>query len=161
MARASLAIRSGFLSALLAVALSAICFWVSAAVFGALGLDPTPPAWFSALLAKLEESSSPQEIAGMLVRAAISAVVFAPAVEEILFRGLLQTWLERALKRRRAAWILTAVAFASAHASWFFLLPLFAVSLCFSRAMDRGGLAAAILAHAIYNTVALASVVFA
>lgn len=161
MPRALDACRAGCLAALLAVALSAAAFMLSSAALGLFGLEPTPPKWVVMLLDGIAGASTPAEAAALVVRTAATALLVAPVAEEMLFRGLLQRWLEKACGRRTAAWVLTAAAFAAAHASLFFMLPLFAVSLCFSRAKAQGGLAASILAHALYNATALATVIFA
>ena len=82
-----------------------------------------------------------------------TAVVLAPVVEEILFRGVLYP----AIKQRgypRTALIGTSLLFAAIHGSLMTLVPLFFLAAVFVWLYERTGtLAAPIAAHSFFNTV--------
>ena len=124
------------------------------AVYAAMGLAEPVPSWLERLNAA---GNSPGERARIIASVAGGALLLAPLAEEALFRGLLQGWL---MRRMRIAWAvaLTALLFAAAHGSVYSFAPLVAVSVCFSMARIKGGgLAAPIVAHALYNAAALAA----
>lgn len=134
----------------------------SAALSGSINLiiealGQTPPDIVHESLKKLHE----QGIAKMLVPLIISAVILAPLLEELLYRGMLQTSLLHLLGNRR--WPAIAIAsgiFAITHwwaVHWQGLLPLFAVGLVFGYVYERtGSLLAPILTHALFNAVNIA-----
>jgi membrane protease YdiL (CAAX protease family) len=81
---------------------------------------------------------------------AMLAVVFAPFVEEFLFRGLLYRGL-RATAGPRASILACALIFASVHPPASFL-PVFVLGLVAAWTFERtGSLWTPILAHAVYN----------
>jgi len=85
------------------------------------------------------------------------AVVGAPVFEEMVFRGLLQTGLMRALRSRWAAIVVTAVVFALTHrmgttpVPWHALAPIFMVGIVCGYAAEKRGVLAAMVAHASFN----------
>ena len=82
-----------------------------------------------------------------------TAVLLAPVVEEILFRGVLYP----AIKLRgypKSALIGTSLLFAAIHGSLMTLVPLFFLAAVFVWLYERTGtLAAPIVAHSFFNTV--------
>ena len=82
-----------------------------------------------------------------------TAVLLAPVVEEILFRGLLYP----AIKLRgypKSALIVTSLLFAAIHGSLMTLVPLFFLAVVFVWLYERTGtLLAPIVAHSFFNTV--------
>ena len=79
-----------------------------------------------------------------------------PAIEEWVFRGILQEELSRRLRSRAAGLVLTAVIFALFHLSNpgtypAALLPLFFGGLIFGICYMFTGLAGSILSHSAYN----------
>lgn len=98
----------------------------------------------------------------------VTAVVFAPVFEEILFRGLLQTLLSqgRAVNPvdavnppvARRAWLavlISALLFAAVHEPWT-MPPIFVLALCLGYAYERtGNLWTSITMHALFNLVSV------
>ncbi len=108
----------------------------------------------------------------MLVSLVVTAVVAAPLLEEMLFRGLLQTALAAALTGRRRTddspeaqtvelhpvsgrWIailITSLLFAMVHLESAFLAPLFLLAVGLGYVYERtGNLWASITMHAMFN----------
>jgi membrane protease YdiL (CAAX protease family) len=88
------------------------------------------------------------------------AVVLAPVVEEILFRGMLLPALAKRFGAA-AAVVVIAVVFAAIHAHVPSLVPLFVLSTSLSLAyIGTGSLAASIIMHAIFNSITV-SLLFA
>ena len=91
----------------------------------------------------------------LLVATAMMAVAVAPLFEELVFRVLLQGWLERVAGSRRAWWpiVVSSLAFAGAHTGQGFApIPLFVLSLGFGyvyRQTHRFASCAAM--HAAFN----------
>jgi len=87
---------------------------------------------------------------------AFAAIVIAPLVEEVLFRGILYP----AIKSRghpRAALLGTALLFASIHGSLLNFVPLFGLAIIFTQLYDRTDcLLAPILAHSLFNAANMA-----
>jgi len=83
----------------------------------------------------------------------IVAIVITPIWEELLFRGLGQSWLAGLLRRRWAAIIITASIFGLVHSSQpQAVLPLIAFGLCLGFVYEKSGsLTAAILLHSLFN----------
>jgi membrane protease YdiL (CAAX protease family) len=82
----------------------------------------------------------------------LSAVVGAPLIEELVFRGLLQRLLVRLLKSPAVAIVLTSLAFAAIHQPWPLRPPIFVLSLALGWVyFRRGNLALPMLIHAIFN----------
>lgn len=137
--------------------LSCVAGGLATFVYGLLGREPPEPEWLLRFMADFAAAESPRAAAAVVAGLVFGALVLAPVLEEFLFRGLLQGWLERHLGRPKMAVLLTALLFAAVHRSLFFLPALFAVSLCFSAAKAKGGgLAAPMLAHSLYNAFVLA-----
>lgn len=93
------------------------------------------------------------------LRFLLAALLLAPACEELLFRGLLQSALLRALPPR-AAYPLVALAFALLHGLTAAILPLFVLSLLLSRAARAAGLLSPFLLHSAYNLLVLLASLF-
>jgi membrane protease YdiL (CAAX protease family) len=94
------------------------------------------------------------------VSVVVVASLVAPVMEELLFRGLFQTALKSNLRHRWAAILLTSILFAGIHtpSHW---PTLFALSLCLGYAYEKSGsLLRPIVIHSLFNTVAVASVLF-
>lgn len=99
--------------------------------------------------------------AQMIVTVIISAVILAPLLEEIVFRGVLQTSLMRLLGGTRwPALLLTGLLFSVTHwwaVPWQGLLPLFVLGLVFGYLYERtGSLLTPILTHAGFNAANIA-----
>ncbi|MEM6460173.1 MAG: CPBP family intramembrane glutamic endopeptidase [Planctomycetota bacterium] len=107
------------------------------------------------LLQELRESPSAQRVLGI----ALAAVVVAPLLEELVFRGMLQTWLLQLWgRRRRWLTVVTAAAlFAGVHVglvSWHGLPGLFVLGLVLGWLYEKtGSLLPAVLVHAGFNAV--------
>lgn len=81
------------------------------------------------------------------------AIVFAPLVEEILFRGILYPTIKRLGFPQTALW-LTAILFALSHANTMTFLPLVLLALLLTWLYERtGNLLTPILTHATFNLV--------
>jgi membrane protease YdiL (CAAX protease family) len=97
----------------------------------------------------------------LLMMVIIQAVIMAPLIEELVFRGALQTALMRLMKGKRwLAMLITAAAFSAIHGTVVptqGLLPLFVLGLVFSYVYERtGSLLVPILAHAVFNAANIA-----
>lgn len=92
----------------------------------------------------------------------LTAVLLAPVVEELLFRGLLQTSLQQSglVRNRWGAIVITAVLFAAVHAgiAQLMALPaLFVLALGLGYAYERSGsLFSSMLIHGTFNAVQIA-----
>lgn len=144
---------SGALCALCAAVLSVGATFIVDRAYAALGLEIPVPDWVAKLL---DPDAARAELACRAATLAFGALAVAPVCEEFIFRGLLQGFLEKKTGRTVLPVALTAVAFAAIHASAYSFLPLLAVSACFSAArIKSGGLAAPIVAHSLYNALAI------
>ncbi len=122
-----------------------------------------PPASGHDLLLLLAEPEA--KYAGLLI--SLSAVLIAPVAEEIIYRGLLQTWLLRHVGQSRRWLVITASSalFAAVHLGSvpLIMLPaLFALGLILGWLYETtGSLTPSIILHALFNGVnlLLASVV--
>jgi membrane protease YdiL (CAAX protease family) len=95
-------------------------------------------------------------IGGKLVLVA-TAVVFAPLLEELVFRGLLQNFLLGIVRFPIVAVVLTSLAFAAVHHPWQMRPPIFVLSLCLGWTYIRtGSLVTAMLLHALFNGIQFA-----
>jgi len=115
------------------------------------------------LLKALGNSSSP----AIRLSLVVSAVVLAPAFEELMFRGYLQTALAATIARRRAvsntsdiSWprwpaiVIASLAFTAVHMQPWLMPPIFVLSLCLGYVYERtGNLWAPIVIHAMFNSV--------
>jgi len=120
-------------------------------------LDRAPEPVVHQTLQRLQEEYSAQ----LLVNVIISAVILAPIIEELIFRGVLQTCLLNLLGHRRWLTIVTtSAAFSLTHwwvVSWQGLIPLFVVGLVLGYVYERtGSLLAAALTHAGFNSINIA-----
>lgn len=101
-----------------------------------------------------------------LVLAAVAAVVIAPLIEELLFRGLLHRGL-RARMRVVPATAISSLAFALIHVEVLFSQPVALVGLTIAGAVmavayeRTGGLLMPVVIHATYNAVTIVAVVVA
>lgn len=133
------------------------------------------------VLASLTFSANPHAVMKMLseglsrqtiVLAGLSAVVFAPLAEEVLFRGLLLGTLVRTTKRFPAserkfplqlANVATSLFFALLHAdAWPAPIGIFVLSLCLGKLyIATGRLWPCIVAHAVFNLTGVCGMVIA
>ena len=91
---------------------------------------------------------------GWYIMFAVMVVLAAPVIEEVMYRGVLQSWLVHTGINRWAAIFITSVVFASAHGTVeAHALPvLFVLSLSFGWVYERTSrLAACITMHALFN----------
>jgi membrane protease YdiL (CAAX protease family) len=87
---------------------------------------------------------------------AFLAVVVAPFVEEMIFRGLFQTMLRSYLDRPWLAIILTSALFAAVHANGTHWPALFVLSVGLGYAYEKSGsLFRSIFMHAMFNGIAI------
>ena len=94
----------------------------------------------------------------VIIFVAFIAVVLAPAIEEILFRGYVQTKLSDNLQSRLYAILLTSIIFAVIHGGelWLHWPALFLFSCALGYVYEKSGsLLQAIFMHAIFNAVNL------
>ncbi len=97
------------------------------------------------------------EMTGVIdqVLVTLAIVMIAPFAEERFFRGWLLPEIERALGKPRLAIVVSALAFAAVHPSISFL-PVFVLGLVTAvLAKSTQSLTACILAHAVYNALAM------
>jgi len=92
----------------------------------------------------------------------VLAVVIAPLVEEMLFRGLIQTTLRSYSGRPWLAIAVTAAMFASVHANGTHWPALFVLALGLGYAYERSGsLFRPIFMHALFNGITILAALFA
>lgn len=85
------------------------------------------------------------------------AVVIAPVVEEMLFRGMIQTTFRSYLRRPWSAIIITSVLFASVHENVTHWPALFALAMGLGYSYEKSGsLFRPIFMHALFNGVTIA-----
>ena len=95
-------------------------------------------------------TSYPQRSLKMSV--AIVAVLAAPLVEELLFRGLIQTLIRSYIGRPWLSVILTSVLFATVHENYTHWPALFVLSLAIGYAYEKSGsLWQPLFMHAMFN----------
>lgn len=118
--------------------------------------QPVDPVAHEALQTLREEFT-----VDMLVALIITAVILAPLIEEIVFRGVFQTallWLFRGT--RWPAILIASFVFAIIHHSvvpWQGLISLFVLGIVWGYTYERtGSLLAPILAHAVFNAANIA-----
>jgi len=97
----------------------------------------------------------------LLISVSIFAVIIAPVLEELVFRGLMQTcWVRLLGGMSWPAVVLTAGVFSLTHAwvvPWQGLVPLFVLGLVFGYLYERtGSLLTSTLAHAGFNAMNIA-----
>jgi len=109
------------------------------------------PAWIEDFLVQLTRVRSFSEF----LKVASGVVIAAAVAEELLFRGLLQSSLERKYGRWRAI-LLTSCLFAVLHDPWRFLPILFS-SVLFGYLVSRGNsIYYGMVAHAVTNATSVA-----
>lgn len=116
--------------------------------------------WFDSLPHDIEKQLRESLTPGKVASTAFSAVLFAPVLEELLFRGILMPWL------RKVAGVWPAIlgssfVFAAMHATaWPAPIPLFFLALFLGVLAHRTtSLVAPIALHATFNGVSLAMLV--
>ncbi len=88
------------------------------------------------------------------------AVVGAPIVEELFFRGILYPCFKKRVGRTHALWMTSAI-FAEFHFHLPSLLPLFVLGAIFTLLYEwKGNLLACILCHSAFNTLSLGFLFF-
>ncbi len=88
----------------------------------------------------------------------IMAVILAPVVEELIFRGILQTTIRSIIHSPWIAIVLSSSAFAAAHANKEHWPSLFVLGLAIGYAYEKSGsLWQAIFVHALFNGITIAS----
>ena len=147
--------RLGLVSGVVGFGLAGAVGWLVVLLFYLLD-EPVPQVAHDTLIMLREEFSI-----GLLVTVFIFAVVFAPLMEEIIFRGMLQTALMRLMNGTRwPAILLTAVVFAVIHAPVVpihGLASLLVVGLVWGYVYERtGSLLTPILSHAVFNAMNIA-----
>ena len=116
---------------------------VSAQVMTRFKTEPVQQATVQALQTSV--STSERAVFGII------AIVCAPVIEEILFRGILYPAIKRLGFPQTALW-LTALLFALSHANTMTFLPLVLLALLLTWLYERtGNLLTPILAHAAFN----------
>jgi membrane protease YdiL (CAAX protease family) len=81
----------------------------------------------------------------------VVTILLAPLAEELLFRGVLYSWLKQAGFPRVAVWG-TALVFAAVHVNAITFVPLMVLALVLAALYERtGNLLAPIAAHALFN----------
>ena len=139
-----------------------LCFGLATvAGYAAIGLfylldEPIPNLAHDAL-----QSLSTDFSFGRLMFLVFTAVILAPLVEEMTFRGVLQTSFMRLLNGQRwIAIVLTAAVFSVIHGNvvpTHGLVPLFVLGVMWGALYERtGSLLTPILAHAVFNAVNIA-----
>ena len=121
------------------------------AIYYMVAGEPVDPVAHT-LLKELRDDFSAELLAEII----ISAVILAPLLEELVFRGLFQTSLVRVFRGMRwPALLIASAVFAVIHWSvvpWHGILPLFALGLVFGYIYERtGSLLTPIIAHAVFN----------
>lgn len=125
---------------------------IGVSTLGEMFVEPTPRIGHELLLA-MQRSRSPAALALLL----LVALVLAPVLEEIIFRGLLQTSLLSASPppRRWSVIVIASAWFALAHGQpWQVLPPLFVLGLVLGWLYERtGNLLPCIVLHAVFNAI--------
>lgn len=86
---------------------------------------------------------------------AFSAVIIAPIWEELLMRGILYPYLRRDFGRKVAV-VVSSLVFALLHGFGFVIIPTFIGGVLLAALYERtGSLAPCIIAHAVFNLVAV------
>jgi membrane protease YdiL (CAAX protease family) len=107
--------------------------------------EPVPQG----IINTIQKANSPSEI----VAYGVAAVLLAPVVEELLFRGILYPTI-KAAGFPRWAWGGTSVLFAAMHVNLMTFLPLLLLSLILTWLYERTrNLLAPITAHVVFNAV--------
>lgn len=102
-----------------------------------------------------------------LVLAVLTIIVFAPIIEELLFRGFLQSWIRQHLGSKQAI-LVTSLLFAFFHyspeqgvANITIISSLFVFSLFIGFVYEKqGALASPIMLHSLFNTINVCNLYF-
>jgi len=133
----------GLLLALAAVPATWIFQWVSVEVLTWLHY----PVQTQEAIRLLQENQSP----GKVIYLAVVAMVFAPLVEEMLFRGILYPVVKQLGRPRLALWG-TAIMFALMHFNAAIFLPLVFLAVMLTLLYEwTNNLLAPILVHSLFN----------
>ncbi len=134
-------------------------------VLGYLAVVPICTGLFLASLAISGGEQKPHAMLEAIVRlpmawkllVALSAVVLAPIVEELFFRGLLQSMLRRYTSRPWVAIVVTSLFFSLIHINYpNSMAPIFALSVALGYNYERcGRLYPVMLMHMIFNAVSV------
>ena len=135
-------IRSIPVKGILPVVLLAACFNVITSVI--ISFIPWPESWMESYMAN-------SSVIDNSIVAWITAVVMAPVLEEIVFRGLMYTRLKKGLPAIVAA-VFTSLVFGIVHGTVIWAIYTFIFSLVLIWVFERfQSLAACILLHMAYN----------
>ena len=135
-------IRSIPVKGILPVVLLAACFNVITSVI--ISFIPWPESWMESYMAN-------SSVIDNSIVAWITAVVMAPVLEEIVFRGLMYTRLKKGLPAILAA-VFTSLVFGIVHGTVIWAIYTFIFSLVLIWVFERfQSLAACILLHMAYN----------
>ena len=95
-----------------------------------------------------------------LIVQALAAVIFAPIVEELIFRGILYPAVKRTYNQKAALWGVS-ILFALTHMNFTVILPLtvLAIILTFLYETTRN-LIAPIVAHSLFNAANFAYLIY-
>ena len=127
---------------ILPVAVLAVCFNVITSVI--ISLIPWPEAWMDSYI------TNSSAIDGSLM-AWITAVLMAPVLEEIVFRGLMYTRLKKGLPIIAAA-VITSLVFGTVHGTVIWAIYTFVFSMVLIWVFERfQSLTACIVLHMAYN----------
>ena len=127
---------------ILPVALLAACFNLITSVV--ISYIPWPESWMESYMAN-------SSVIDNSIMAWITAVIMAPVLEEIVFRGLMYTRLKKGLPVIAAA-IITSLTFGVVHGTIIWAIYTFIFSLVLIWVFERfQSLAACILLHMAYN----------
>lgn len=89
---------------------------------------------------------------GDRVISGLATIVLAPIAEELLFRGILFTWIRQLGYERTALWF-TSIFFAALHYNRATFVPLVLLAIILAKLYERtGNLLASIAAHSFFNT---------
>ena len=110
------------------------------------------PAYFCMIIFKPETTS----VRALII---ITAVVIVPAFEEMLFRGLFQTWLRSLVARPWLAILICSGMFAVIHADAGHWPALLALSMSMGYAYEKSGsLFRPIFIHSLFNATSIIAV---
>jgi uncharacterized protein len=139
------AMRLGALAAVLFLPASWLLGGISQTVMKLLQHDVKPQE----AIEMLQKTQTPDSRAYLIV----FAVLVAPVIEEIFFRGVLYPAIKQA-GWPRAAWWGTAALFAAIHGNLPIFLPLFVLGLALAWLYEKtDNLLASITAHAVFNAI--------
>lgn len=123
------------------------------ALLAGVGLEPRNQETVEAFIDSLEAGHGLDALA-----LGVGAILVAPVIEEVLYRGLLHTYLARRLRSPWLPAILSSSLFALIHFNLAALLPIWILGILLARVYERrGSLLDAILVHAYFNAISLLS----